>query len=357
MTKRANQPLVSIVIVNYNGLQHLKKCLPSVFKSTYTNFEVIVVDNGSSDDSLKYLRKQPVKIVSLAENVGFAAGNNRGIDQAQGELLWLLNNDTEVTPTALEALVKCLLKSKTVGAVQSKLVLMDDPSKLDSVGAFLTPTGFLYHYGIVKPDAPEYNRPIELYSAKGASFLLRKKALDQVALPEGCFDESFFAYFEETDVCHRLWLSGWSVRFCPNSVVRHVMGATSTKLDSAFVQYHSFKNRINTYLTHLPIWLMFRVVFTHIVMAEVFSNYNLFFKGKSGRKIWLAVHRAYFWNVANIKTTLKKRKLVRGSMLKVDESFIYSFLIKKVPFEYYRKLLVGLDQFKDPEYLVPVLPR
>jgi GT2 family glycosyltransferase len=145
-------PLVSIIIVNWNGRQYLSECFSSLKKQEYTDTEVIFVDNASTDDSVEFIRKHypRTKIIENTKNLGFAGANNIGFHQAKGELVLFLNNDTRVTKTFLTELVRVVLSSPKIAGAQGKMLLMDQPERLDSVGAYLTRTGFLYHYGLAK---------------------------------------------------------------------------------------------------------------------------------------------------------------------------------------------------------------
>ena len=152
-----NMKLVSIIIVNWNGLKWLKLCLPSLAKQRYQPIEIILVDNASTDESTAWTRKHypKVKIIRNGENLGFAEANNVGYRKAKGEYILLLNNDTIVKPDSLVELVQKMESAADIAGAQSKLLLMDDHSRLDAVGAFLTPTGFLFHWGFGKKDSPK----------------------------------------------------------------------------------------------------------------------------------------------------------------------------------------------------------
>src|SRR3989344_3605371 len=203
--------LVSVIIINWNGLEHLQKCLPSLYGQNYKKIEVIVVDNGSIDDSVSWLNKKypKVKIVKNKENKGFAEANNQGYEITTGEYILFLNNYTKVTKTFLTELLKVLKSNDLIGGVQSKLLLMDSPTRLDSVGSYLTNTGFLYHLGVYAEDSKKYSKQLEVYSAKGACMLLKREVLKKVEVEGEIFDSRYFAYFEETDMCHRVWLAGY----------------------------------------------------------------------------------------------------------------------------------------------------
>lgn len=338
--KRIQKGLVTVIIINWNGLEHLKKCLPSLFGQNYKKIEVVVVDNGSVDESVSWLNIHypQVNIVKNRVNLGFAPANNQGYLLAKGEYVLFLNNDTEVTKTFLTELLKVLSSENSIAAVQSKLLLMDNPTRLDSVGSFLTKTGFLYHMGVYAEDGPEYNKGMEVYSAKGACMLFKRKVLEEVKTGREIFDDRFFAYFEETDLCHRIWITGYKIIYAPSSVIYHKFGATSTKLLKPFIEYHSYKNRINSYLKNLsPIWLS-RILLPHILICDVLSIIFLF-KGKFAMTV--AIQKAIFWNLVNLEETFKKRRIIQKRIRKVKDDIILPHLMRNPKLSFYLSQLRG----------------
>ncbi len=160
-------PVVSILIVNYNGALLLRDCLDSLAKVTRPVFEIIVVDNASQDDSRAVLRNYPaVQLVESPTNCGFAGGNNLGLPRCNGRYLLLLNSDTIVTPDFLAPLCEHLDRYPQVGIVQSRMILPNHCGRLDSCGSFLTRIGFMYHRGFLKLDAPLGEREAKLSALK-----------------------------------------------------------------------------------------------------------------------------------------------------------------------------------------------
>lgn len=339
------KPLISIIIINWNGRHFLEKCLTSLFTQKYKNIEVIFVDNASKDGSVAYVKKNfpKAKIVVNRENLGFADANNVGYRVATGEYILFLNNDTEVTSTFITELLSVIESNKKIGGVQSKLLLMDEPDTLDSVGAFLTKTGFLFNYGIAKKDAPKYNKQIDLYTAKGACMMFRKSVLDKVSVDGEILDSRYFVYFEETDMCHRVLLAGYRIVFVPTSVIYHKMGGTSTKLNNAFVQYHSFKNRLNSYTKNLTLREFLSIMPLHLILCESFAIFSLL---KGNIALFKAIHRAYWWNILQLKLTLKKREYIQSKIKKVTINFSKLLPVKIRP-SYYYFLLTNLKFYED----------
>jgi GT2 family glycosyltransferase len=187
-----NTELVSIIIVNWNGMRWLPDCFNSLAAQDWKNYEIIFVDNASRDGSVAWVKKHypKTKILINKENLGFADANNVGFRKAKGNYVLFLNNDTRVTKTFLSALVQSLERNRGMAGVQSKLLLMDEPDRLDAIGAYFTNTGFLYHHGFHAKDTAKLNKEINLYTAKGACMMFRKSVLDKVSLHGDIFDPS-----------------------------------------------------------------------------------------------------------------------------------------------------------------------
>lgn len=337
---------ISIITVNFNGKVFLKECLSSLYAQDYKNIEVIFVDNNSKDGSVEYVKKNfpKTKIIVNKENYGFAKGNNIGYSHATGDYILFLNNDTKVTKSFLTELIKVLEKDKKIGGAQSKMLLMDDPTRLDSVGAFLTNTGFLYHYGIAKKDSPKYDKQIDIYSAKGACMIFKKEVLEKIKVNGEIFDSRFFAYFEETDMCHRVWLAGYRIVFTPKSVIYHKMGGASSKLNNSFIQYHSFKNRINSYIKNLGVLELLKILPIHLLMCEAFALLSLL---KLKFTLFLSIQKAIFWNLVTLNATLIKRRYVQKYIRKIDDKMFFYTVKKNVRIVYYYNLFSGLRNYVD----------
>lgn len=222
----AATPLISILTVNYNGARFLPDFLASVQKLAYPRYEVVLVDNASCDDSLGIIAKHPwVKLVRSEKNLGFAGGNNLGLNHCSGELICLLNNDMIAHPEFIEPLCQHLRQHPQVGIVQGKMVLPRFGGVLDVCGSFLTSWGLPYHYGYFKPDSELYRKSYPVLCGKGACLMFRRGLISQIG--GFLFEESFFCYYEETDFCHRAWLSGSEVHFVSGPANQHYFGGTA----------------------------------------------------------------------------------------------------------------------------------
>lgn len=335
--------LISVIIVNWNRKKYLSDCLKSLFLNT-GNLEVIVVDNGSVDGSLELIKKEypQIKVIANSANLGFAEGNNQGFKLSTGDFVLFLNNDTKVSKGFLTPLVKALNSDKEIGGVQSKILLLDDKKKLDSIGAFFTNTGFLYHYGFRKRDSPKYQQPINLFSAKGACMLFKRDVLKKTLIEGEVFDSRYFAYFEETDLCHRVWLSGFRIKYIPESVVYHKVGATSIRLGDPFIQYHSFKNRIDSYLKNLGTNYLIKILPLHLSLCLA-AALSYLIRGRL--KVSLAIIKGLVWNISNLHITLNKRKIVQHQLRKRSDVEFLPDLTKSIGIDYFIAHLRGLESY------------
>ena len=237
------KPLVSIVIVNFNGGEMLIQCLKSVFNSKYEPIEVILVDNKSTDGSVAiaeklFSEKPNFKVVKLPRNVGFAQGNNVGIRYCKGKYIVFLNNDTVVDPLWLDKLVEVMEKDESVGVAQSKLLQLNNTPLFDSTGDFIDSYCLSFRRGYGEEDHGQYDRIEEVFSARGAAMIVRAYVLREV----GAFDPDLFGSCEDIDLCWRVRLRGYKVLYVPQSIVYHVGGAASKKLDYGFITFHQTKN-------------------------------------------------------------------------------------------------------------------
>ncbi|MCX6791905.1 MAG: hypothetical protein NT149_02605 [Candidatus Gottesmanbacteria bacterium] len=224
-----------------------------------------------------------------------------------------------------------------------KLLLMDQPDRLDAIGAFLTRTGFLYHYGFHTKNTKSLDKEIELYTVKGACMIFRRNVLRKICVEGKLFDPLYFAYFEETDICHRIWLAGYRIMYIPSSVIYHKAGGTSSAMNNTFIQYHSFKNRIQSYLTNLDFSSLLIILPTHILLT---TGYTLaaFFRGKI--KLGFAIIRAMVWNIWYWRVTLDKRRFVNKYIRKVSDLSLFPHIIRSPGYSYFLKLAKGLSLYQ-----------
>ena len=243
-------PLVSLIIVNWNGLTLLKEYLPSILATDYPNYEVIIVDNGSTDGSIDYVTQNfEIKVIANTRNLGFAGGNNVGLKAASGEICVLLNTDVAVRSTWLKELVTAIQSNPQAGIAGCK-ILFPDGKTLQHAGAKLQyPSADPYHYGFGEKDRGQFEEVREVEYVTGAAMAIKAETLAKV----GYLDETFFpAYYEETDYCVRARQQGYKIIYVPGSVVIHHQSATAGKNNPLRLRaFHT--NRLRFVLKHYPV--------------------------------------------------------------------------------------------------------
>jgi GT2 family glycosyltransferase len=246
-------PLVSVIVVNYDGKVFLKNCLSSLCAQSYPAIEIIFVDNGSDDGSIDYVRKEfpSVKIIASKKNLGFAKGNNIGIKIAKGELIATLNNDTEVASRWLEELVNAMNSEEKVGMCASKMLFMKNPEMINSTGICISRSGTCWDRGIFESDTGQYELMEEVFGPCAGAALYRKTMLLEI----GLFDEDFYSYMEDTDLAFRGRLSGWKCLYVPDAIVYHVHGGTGG-FETDYTIYYGNRNVAWTPIKNFPILLL-----------------------------------------------------------------------------------------------------
>lgn len=255
------QPKVMIVILNWNGKDDTIVCLDSLSKLDYTNYEVIVVDNGSTDGSQKEIKRRfpMVKLVENKENLGFAKGNNIGIrialEDSNVKYIFLLNNDTKVEPNCLTELIKVAETDGRIGIVQPKMLRMNDPRIIDSTGHVFS-WGRIVDRGCGKVDKGQYDCKLDIIGGCAGACLYRREMLEEI----GLFDESFWAYYEDAELSWRAYKRGWKAKYVPSAIVYHKRGATTNKceeitLKMALLNIKNMATTVNRYGTPLQKFL------------------------------------------------------------------------------------------------------
>lgn len=220
-------PIVSIIIVNYNAGNMLKRCLESILSQTYMHWEVIIVDNDSDDDSLENLPSDGrIRVIRNHENLGFAKGQNQGIALAKGDYILSLNFDLILSPLFLERMVKNIDGCKNVGWATPKMLNMSkdySPQKtIYAVGHILPPNRFALLRGNGEVDHGQYNIREFVFGAPGAAALYTRELIDDISFDGQFFDEVFFAWYEDVDIDWRAQNRGWQCLYVPDAVAYHV---------------------------------------------------------------------------------------------------------------------------------------
>lgn len=250
----SSEELVCVILVNWNGWRDTVRCLESCAQLSYPHFEIIVVDNGSTDDSVDRLRDRfpQLRLIETGANLGFAGGNNVGIRAAGGlgaAYIWLLNNDTVVDPDSLSALVDVVRADATVGFATSRIYYLDQPRTLWHAGGFLSPIwGWSVHRGVDEIDEGQYDEITAVDFATGCSLLARASTVRSI----GPMDEAYFLYWEDVDWSARARRADWRVVYVPGSRIWHKLGG-STASGRRHIQWRfEGRNRLRFYRRHRP---------------------------------------------------------------------------------------------------------
>jgi len=283
-------PQISIIILNWNGRQFLDSCLGSLAEQTLRAFEVVLVDNGSSDGSADFVRERfPwVRLVELTDNTGFAGGNNHGLSVCGGEFIVTLNNDTRAEPDFLDELVKPILADPKVGMVAAKMLNYYQTEIIDGVGLKVATNGFGYNVGVGEQDEGQYDTSQSVFGPCGGAALYRREMIKDV----GFFDRDFFAYYEDFDLAWRGRLAGWKSVTAPAAIVYHVHSATSGEW-SSFKVYHLHRNKWFNLIKNWPLSILFMNL-----PRVLFYDFSAFFlsllKGRGGAAFKARLHVLYF---------------------------------------------------------------
>lgn len=237
---------IAIVILNWNGAHHLRRFLPGVLKTDYPSLEIVVADNGSTDNSLELLKQDfpTVRIIELGRNYGFAEGYNRALEQVEADYFMILNSDVEVTPEWLLPMAALLESDPKIAACQPKILSLQQPETFDYAGAaggWLDAFGYPFARGRIfdhcEIDEGQYNDATPIFWASGAALFIRASVFREL----GGFDPYFFAHQEEIDLCWRIQRKGHRIFACPSSVVHHLGGGTLPRGNS-LKTYLNFRN-------------------------------------------------------------------------------------------------------------------
>ncbi len=247
-------PRFSILILNWNGRDLVADCLASLRLQTFRDFEVIVVDNGSTDGSAEFLaREHPeARLLAMPENIGFCGGNNAAYGVSTGNLIVLLNNDAELDERFLAEMDVAAARDATFGMFAANVRMFDRRDVYDSTGLLVYPDGICRSRGWLEEDVGQYAEADEVLCPNGCAAVYRREMIDEV----GLFDDAYFAYLEDLDLGLRGQLRGWRCRYVPSAVAYHKKSMTSG-YHSAFKAYLVERNRIWNAVRLLPLRLLF----------------------------------------------------------------------------------------------------
>ena len=304
-------PLVTVIVVTLNNLNLLRNCLRSLFAQDYGAIEIVVVDNGSEEDVGSMLAEEfpEVRMVRLDKNYGFAGGNNRGIETAQGKYIALINNDAVAAPQWISSLVATAESDPEIGAVASIVIDGNRPEVLDSCGVGIALDG-MSRQAMRGMPVPNLAEPEEVLLFSGCACLLRMEALNEV----GLFDEDFFAYCEDTDLGLRLRRAGWKIVVAPGAYAHHYYSMTGGKFSLQKIYWvernHlwvAIKNFPWFLLTILPLVTAWRSLAQAYFVLKGIGELNRFTESNDLAEIVSTYLKAYADMFAKLPSMLVKR--------------------------------------------------
>lgn len=311
----------SVIIVNYNGINHLKGCLPSLYRSAEAAFEVVVVDNGSTDGSAEWIRENwpQVKLVTLDENVGFGEGNRWGVQVAKGRFIAFLNSDTVVEPGWLDPLLEAVANNDDVAAACSALRLLDNPGLINARGGGMMLTGYGIDHQFQYPwDHPWHRQgsgPREVLFPTAASMVMSRETF----LSIGGFDPAMFMYHEDVDLGWRLWLLGRRVLVCPDSVVNHgFLGTSGPRRGLQWRARMGLRHCVRSLIVNYELVNLARAL---KALAKILWRERAFI---------LAFHVGT-WNLRHILGTLRRRRWVQQNRVRNDDELFQKGLVSRLP--------------------------
>jgi GT2 family glycosyltransferase len=324
------QPLLSVIIPNWNGKKFLAECIDSLKGQTFHDFETILVDNGSTDGSAEFAEKrfgEFIRVLRNKENLGFAGGNNIGIREARGEYIVLLNNDTWAEPAWLEELVKATYLNRPIGMWASKVYSYYKRNQIEAVGELIYWDGLNRSRGQYECEEGQYERMEETFFPPGCGGMYRKVIFEEI----GLFDEDFFAYGDDAEIGIRARLAGWRCVFVPKAVLYH-KNSGSTGQYSPFKAFHVERNRFWITLKYFPLPLLFLSIFFTFYRFALQAYGALTHRGAAGKftksySPFLLIGillKAYGSGFRYLRRMWKKRKMLR-SLRKVSYGEIFSW--------------------------------
>ena len=303
----STSPRVAVVILNWNGRHHLETYLPSVVEHSREHAEIVIVDNGSTDDSTTWLKEYhpSVRVVELDENKGFAGGYNDGLEHVTADVFVLLNSDVRVSPNWIPPVLD-MMHNEGYVACQPLIRNDTDPELFEYAGAaggFIDRDGFTFCAGrifeVFETDAGQYNANREVFWASGAALFIQAEAWREV----GGLDEDFFAHMEEIDLCWRLKNRGYRIGACGQSVVFHLGGGTLQKI-SPFKSYLNFRNNLYMLVKNHHQRALYPMLLRRMVLDGIAA---LKFLVEGSTPLFAAVWKAHRDFRANFRTIKDRR--------------------------------------------------
>lgn len=335
----------AVVILNYNGKNFLEKFLPNVLECSQGDAEIIIADNASTDDSVKYLKENypQLNLIINSENGGFAKGYNDALKQIEADYYVLLNSDIEVTKDWIKPIISLLDNDKSIAAVQPKIIDFKNRKNFEHAGAcggFIDKFGFPFCRGrifnSIEEDQGQYNNTQEVFWATGAALFIRSDKFWEV----GGFSEAFFAHMEEIDLCWRLKNRGNKIFVVPESTVYHVGGGTLSYM-SPFKTYLNFRNNLFLIYRNKREINLFTFLLTRLTLDGL-AGFKFITEGKFKHCYQIIRAHLHFYQAL---PRLKKERL---SLINQDlNPNLFGIYSKSIVFDFFKN---GIKKFSDLKF-------
>jgi GT2 family glycosyltransferase len=317
---KKSSPLVSIILVNYNGLKWFQLCLHSLLDTDYPEFEILVIDNASTDGSVDYLKRNysdRIKLIKLNENLGFCEGCNIGFRESRGDIIALLNTDVQVDNKWLRSAVGKLQSRENVGSVQSKMMQYANKRVIDCAGLSVDSHGLVAKIGEGEIDHGQYDGLPEIWASSGGAMIIWRHILAKV----GLFDPTYFLYYDDIDLAWRIRLLGYKNLLDPSSIVYHMGSATTRTFPSSFIIFHSTKNNISSWLKNYSVGsliakmpMLSALVIGSLILELLHRRFGHF----------KARVKSIIWVLRSINYILNERHKVQHLIRRVSDSMVFT---------------------------------
>ena len=327
---------VSIVIPHWNNVDVLSECLESISNTNFENFETIVVDNASTDNSVASVRSNypNVKLIENDKNYGYAGGCNIGAEAASGDFLIFLNNDTVQEKDWISNLIKTINSDDKIAAVQPKILNYYDRNVFDYAGGsgghmdiYCFPFARGRIFSFQENDEGQYNNKEKCFWSSGTCFMVRRELFQKA----GGFDDSFFAHMEEIDLCWRLYAMGFEVWVEPDSVVYH-KNALTLPMYSHKKYYLNHRNSLLMLLGNYSIKNIFLIGIPRLILEKIACFYSILMLDW---RHFTAILRSLFWIIFHPNVIMKKRKSFSKIRTITDKKIMENMMQSSIVIKYY----------------------
>lgn len=338
---------ISVIIPCYNARQFLERCLNSVFAEDEKMFEIILIDDGSTDGTPDFIKavfgkRKNLKLITNKENVGSSQTKNIGVKNSQGEYLFFLDSDTKVKPGWSKTIPQFFENHKRAGLIQAKLLRMETNS-FDYAGDLISHFGFLIERARGVQDQGQFDQAKPIFGLKTAGAIMKKTVFEAI----NGFDPDYHIFWEDTDIAWRTWLAGFEVLFCPDITVWHASN-TPEKTNQYYqererayqISYFGCRNMLSSLIKNLELKMLIFVLPINISCWLILSILFLF---RLNPKKSLEILKGIGWNLIFLQKTLNKRKRIQTARMISDQKLFSLVGTKKGPDYYFNKAIAYIE--------------